>query len=224
MRPVAPGSPTPPTGVRGLRNEGAAGAVLPCAANRWRLGTRLGRGQRWQAVGGEKTRCALALRQVTAGGRPSRGAEQKARCRLPEDMREAHRFRGRGSRLRGNDAGGGTGSAERTTRRRKRLAMEAATARWEHRARRNDAAGWSAAAKGDGGVCQGRRHKKAHDSSAFFYIAVHFTLGSTIATARRLTGENTAFPLRFFVRLVVRWDLPLSKGRGYVLRFLPAYE
>ena len=95
MRPVAPGSPTPPTGVRGLRNEGAAGAVLPCAANRWRTGTRLGCGQRWQAVGGEKTRCALALRQVTAGGRPSRGAEQKARCRLPEDMREAHRFRGK---------------------------------------------------------------------------------------------------------------------------------
>ena len=35
---------------------------------------------------------------------------------------------------------------------------------------------------------------------------MHFTLGSTIATARRLTGENTAFPLRFFVRLVVCWD------------------
>lgn len=69
--------------------------MLPCAANRWRTGTRLGCGQRWQAVGGEKTRCALALRQVTAGGRPSRGAEQKARCRLPEDMREAHRFRGK---------------------------------------------------------------------------------------------------------------------------------
>ena len=39
VRPVAPGSPTPTTGVRGLRNEGAAGAVLPCAANRWRAGT-----------------------------------------------------------------------------------------------------------------------------------------------------------------------------------------
>ena len=42
VRPVAPGSPTPTTGVRGLRNEGAAGAVLPCAANRWRADTSVG--------------------------------------------------------------------------------------------------------------------------------------------------------------------------------------
>lgn len=80
VRPVAPGSPTPTTGVRGLRNEGAAGAVLSCAANRCRTDTSGGCGLRWLAGGGEKTRCALALRQVTAGGRPSRGAELKARC------------------------------------------------------------------------------------------------------------------------------------------------
>ena len=106
VRPVTPGSPPPPTGVRGLRNEGAAGVVLPCAANRWRTDTRLGCGQRWQAGGGEKTRCALALRQVTAGGRPSRGAELKARCRLPEDMCEAHLrrgLRGRHRKRRAND-------------------------------------------------------------------------------------------------------------------------
>lgn len=191
--------------------------MLPCAANRWRTGTRLGCGQRWQAVGGEKTRCALALRQVTAGGRPSRGAEQKARCRLPEDMREAHRFRGKEVPA---FAGMTLGAAQEAPSERPE-----GESGWQWRRRP------LAGSTEQGGTTQrvGAQQRRATAVSAkggdikkrtiaqhFFYIAVHFTLGSTIATARRLTGENTAFPLRFFVRLVVRWEIPLSKGRGYV--------
>ena len=172
MRPVAPGSPTPPTGVRGLRNEGAAGAVLPCAANRWRPGTRLGRGQRWQAVGGEKTRCALALRQVTAGGRPSRGAEQKARCRLPEDMCEAHLrrgLRGRHGKRRAND----------------QKAKAVGNGDWDARQEPRQRSVCRGTAEGAGGVCQGRRHKKAHG----------FRVGRSVCAAQHFFISPCNLPL-----------------------------